>query len=154
MKDFSPFLHIRRYNNWAHKINSWKYLSEDLSFQLSPQRQSASFLLSTLNSLQGLLKVSSCSSTWLNPCRSRWQVPVCRCCSIAKLCPSHCDSHGLQHARLLCPSLSWRVCSNSCPLSQWCHSTISSSVASLLLLPSIFPSIRVFSLSRLFPSGD
>ena len=53
--------------------------------------------------------------------------------------------HGLQHARLPCPSLSPRVCSNSCPLSQWCHSTISSSISLLLLLPSIFPSFRVFS---------
>ena len=45
--------------------------------------------------------------------------------------------HGLQQARLPCPSLSPRICSNSCPLSQWCHL--------LLLLPSIFPNIRVFS---------
>ena len=36
--------------------------------------------------------------------------------------------HGWQHSRLPCPSLSPRVCSNSCPLSQWCHPTISSSV--------------------------
>ena len=36
--------------------------------------------------------------------------------------------HALQHARLPCPSLSPRVCSNSCPLSRWCHPTISSSV--------------------------
>ena len=36
--------------------------------------------------------------------------------------------HGLQQARLPCPSLSPGVCSNSCPLSQWCHPTISSSV--------------------------
>ena len=36
--------------------------------------------------------------------------------------------HGLQHAKLSCPSLSPRVCSKSCPLSQWCHSTISFSV--------------------------
>ena len=47
--------------------------------------------------------------------------------------------------RLPCPSLSPRVCSNSCPLSQWCHPTISSSVTPLLLLPLIFPSIRLFS---------
>ena len=46
---------------------------------------------------------------------------------------------GLQHSRLLCPSLSPRVCSNSCPLSQWCHPTVSS--CHLLLLLSIFPSI-------------
>ena len=37
--------------------------------------------------------------------------------------------HGLQHARLPCPSPTPRVCSNSCPLSQWCHPTISSSPA-------------------------
>ena len=37
--------------------------------------------------------------------------------------------YGRQHARLPCPSLSPRVCSNSCPLSQWCYPTISSSVA-------------------------
>ena len=35
--------------------------------------------------------------------------------------------HGLQHARLPCPSLTPRVYSNSCPLSRWCHPTISSS---------------------------
>ena len=50
--------------------------------------------------------------------------------------------HGLQHARLPCPSLSPRVCSNSCPLTPsnhliFCHP--------LLLLPSIFPNINVFS---------
>ena len=38
--------------------------------------------------------------------------------------------HGLQHTRLLCPLPPPRACSNSCPLSQWCHPTISSSVVS------------------------
>ena len=52
--------------------------------------------------------------------------------------------HGLQHARLPCPSPTPRACSNSCPLSRWCHPTISS-CHSLLLPPSIFHSIRVFS---------
>ena len=41
-------------------------------------------------------------------------------------------------------SISPRVCSNSCPLNRWCDLTISSSVAPLLLLPSIFPSIMSF----------
>ena len=36
--------------------------------------------------------------------------------------------HGLQHARLPCPSPTPRACSNSCPLSWWCHPTISSSI--------------------------
>ena len=53
--------------------------------------------------------------------------------------------HGLQDSRLPCPSLSPRVCSNSCPLSRWCYLTISFSLCYPLLLPSIFPSIRVFS---------
>ena len=43
--------------------------------------------------------------------------------------------HGLQHARLPCPSLSPGVCSNSCSLSQWCHPNISSSVAPLSCCP-------------------
>ena len=54
--------------------------------------------------------------------------------------------HGLQHARPPCPSPTSRAYSNSCPLSWWCHPTIASSVVHpLLLSPSIFPSIRVFS---------
>ena len=53
--------------------------------------------------------------------------------------------HELQRARPPCPSPIPRVYSNSCPLSQWYHPTISPSVVPLLLLPSIFPSIRVFS---------
>ena len=51
--------------------------------------------------------------------------------------------HGLQPTTLSSLSVSPRVCSNSCPLNWWCHSTISSSV--IPFLPSIFPSIRVFS---------
>ena len=45
------------------------------------------------------------------------------CCSITQLQP-----HGLQQARLPCPSPTPGVCSNSCPLSWWCHPTISSSI--------------------------
>ena len=53
--------------------------------------------------------------------------------------------HELQHTRPPCPSPTPRVYPNSCPLSWWCHPTISSSCHPLLLLPSVFPSIRVFS---------
>ena len=53
--------------------------------------------------------------------------------------------HGLQLSRPPCPLLLPEVCSDSCLLSGWCHPTISSSVIPLLLLPSIFPKIRVFS---------
>ena len=53
--------------------------------------------------------------------------------------------HGLQHARPPCPSPTPGACSNSCPSSQWCYRTISSSVVPFSSPPSIFPSIRVFS---------
>ena len=59
--------------------------------------------------------------------------------------------HGLQHARLPCPSLCPRVCSNSCPLSQWCHPTISSSVAPFSCLLS-FLALGSFPMSWLFIS--
>ena len=52
--------------------------------------------------------------------------------------------HGLQHARPPCPTPTPGVYSNSCPLSPWCH-PVTSSCRPLLLLPSILPSIRVFS---------
>ena len=52
---------------------------------------------------------------------------------------------GLQHTRLPCPSLSPGVCSDLCPLSWWCYLTISSSASPLLLLTSVFPSLKVFS---------
>ena len=52
--------------------------------------------------------------------------------------------YGLPHTRPPCPSPTPRVYPNSCALSQWCHPTISS-YRPLLLPPSIFPSIRVFS---------
>ena len=61
--------------------------------------------------------------------------------------------HGLQHARLPCPSPSPGVCSNSCPLSRWCHPTISPSVVPF---PSRFPSFPAsgsFPISQFFASG-
>jgi len=53
-----------------------------------------------------------------------------------------CVSLGLQHTRLPCPSPSPRVCSNSCPLSEWCHPIVSFSVACFAAFS--LPSIRVF----------
>ena len=60
--------------------------------------------------------------------------------------------HEPQHARPPCPSLIPGVYPNSCPLSWWCHLTISS-CRPLFLLPSIFPSIGSFPRSQLFTSG-
>ena len=58
---------------------------------------------------------------------------------------------GLQHARPPCLLPTPRVYSDSCPLSQWCHTTISSSVIPFSYLP-IFPHIRIFS-NQCFASG-
>ena len=58
----------------------------------------------------------------------------------------------MQHARLPCPSLSPRVCSNSCPLGRWCHPTVSSSVVPSSCLLS-FPAPGCFPISWLFASG-
>ena len=61
--------------------------------------------------------------------------------------------HELQHARLLCPSLSPGVCSNSCPLSWWFHPTTLSPVTSFSSRPQSFPASRSFPMTRLFTSG-
>ena len=60
--------------------------------------------------------------------------------------------HELPHGRLPCPSPSPGVCSDSCPLSQWCHLTISSSVTPSSCLQS-FPTSGSFPTSWLFASG-
>ena len=59
---------------------------------------------------------------------------------------------GLPHTRLPCPSPTPGTCSNSCPLSWWCHPTISSSVILFSCLQS-FPSSRSFQMSQFFASG-
>ena len=59
--------------------------------------------------------------------------------------------HVLQHTRLPCPSPSPGACSNSCPLSQWCHPTILSSI--ILFCPQSFWASSSFLISWLFTSG-
>ena len=61
--------------------------------------------------------------------------------------------HGLQHTRLSCPSLSPGICSNSCPSSQWCHPTISSSVVPFSSCLQSFPASGSFPKSQFFTSG-
>ena len=61
--------------------------------------------------------------------------------------------HGLQHSRPPCPSPTPRVYSNSCPLSRWCHPTISSSVISFSSRLQSFPASGCSQMSQLFTSG-
>ena len=60
---------------------------------------------------------------------------------------------GLQHARLPCPSPSSRASSNSCPLSRWCHPTLSSSVIPFSSCLQSCPASRSFPMHWLFASG-
>ena len=82
-------------------------------------------------------------------------------CMLAVLLFSSCsvmsDSlwhHGLQHTRLPCPSPSLRLCLNSCPLSWWCHSAISSFVVAFPSCLLSFPASGHFQMSQLFASCD
>ena len=61
--------------------------------------------------------------------------------------------HRLQHARPPCSSLSLGVCSNPCPLSRWCHLTISSSVIPFTSCLQSFPASGSFPMSQLFAPG-
>ena len=61
--------------------------------------------------------------------------------------------HGLQHTRISWPSPSPGACSNSCPLSQWCHPTIPSFAIPFFSCIQPFPASGTFPVSRLFPSG-
>ena len=73
------------------------------------------------------------------------------CCSVMfnSLWP-----HRLQHARLPCPSPSPRACSNSCPMSQWCHPTILSFVVPFSSCLQSFPASGSFLMSWLSTSGS
>ena len=71
--------------------------------------------------------------------------------SVTQSCPT-LQNQGLYHSRLTCPSPAPGACSNSCPLSQWCHPTISSSVIPFSCLQS-FPASRSFPRSQFFTSG-
>ena len=71
--------------------------------------------------------------------------------------PTMCNSlqlHGLQHARCPCPSPTPTVYSNSCPLSQWCHPTISSSVVPFSSLLQSFPESGSLHISQFFPPSS
>ena len=70
--------------------------------------------------------------------------------SFAQLCLILCDP---RHASPPCPSPTPRVYPNSCPLSQWCHPTILSSVIPFSSCPQSFPASESFPMSQLFALG-
>ena len=85
------------------------------------------------------------------PCIQFSKAIFCFCCCCSVMTDS-LGPHGLQHARLPCPSPSLGACSNLYPLRQWCHPTILSSVIPFSCLQS-FPASGSFLMSQLFASG-
>ena len=75
-------------------------------------------------------------------------------CSVQSTSHVWLRPHGLQHARLSCPSPTPGACSNSCLSSWWCHLTISSSVLSFSSLLQSFPASGYFPMSHLFTLDD
>ena len=91
-----------------------------------------------------------------------WQGGMSADAEVARLCSvqfsysivSDSATHGLQHARPPCPSPTPGACSNSCPSSQWCHPTISSSVISFSSCLQSFLASGSFPMNQFFTSGD
>ena len=114
-------------------------------------------------------KWASCLKKWnsdvvLNICHERWGnyclwssslifVHLDRVKMISSVAQLWSDSLRLQHAWPPCPSPTPPVYSNSCPLSRWCHPTISSSVIPFSSCPQSFPASGSFPMSQLFTSG-
>ena len=94
--------------------------------------------IEVLQQRAGGLNIKRFSSVWFS--------------SVAQLCTT-LWLHGLQHARLPCPSPTPRACSNSCPSSWWCYPTISSSVFPFSSHLQSFPASGSFPMSQFFASG-
>ena len=93
--------------------------------------------------LQGL-----CTPPWgLCLLPSRWQHSLRVVAVQVQGVSNSLQPHGLQHARLLCPSPSLEVCPSSCPLNQWCHPTLSSSIALFSFCLQSFPASGSFPVS-------
>ena len=138
LKTEDPMSIALKYKNWGW---GWRYVNIDQNAFVSwhsAQFHAIKYVLKKLKS-HGL-----CTEVIYNPSFNSVQFSS----SIMSSC---LRPHGQQHTRHSCPSPTPRACSNSCPSSQWFHSTISSSVVPFLLLPSIFPSIRVFSNESVLP---
>ena len=112
-----------------------------------------------LGSIPGLFPQEASSTlysvSWLQKCLQTlpnvpWGAQLLFSCWVLASSLQH---DGLQCARLPCPPLSLGVCSNSCPLSQWCYPTISSSVSPLSFCFQSFPESGSFPMSRLFALG-
>ena len=84
---------------------------------------------------------------------AKWNFPTTSVQFSHSVMSDSLQPHGLQHARLSCPSPTPRAYSNSCPLHQWCHLTISSFVMPLSSHLQSFPESGSFPMNWFFTSG-
>ena len=142
--------------NWVNTATFWTSLSQFPHFYIKNTNETTK--QNSTNYLAGLLW------RW-NEISKAWELPFTDTCvpdaalsalhpfsSVAQSCPT-LRPHGLQHPRLLCPSPTPRAYTNSCPSSQWCHPTISSSIIPFSSCVRSFPASGSFPMSQFFASG-
>ena len=83
----------------------------------------------------------------------QWIFMIWCCCWVTRSCPVLCDPNGSVPGFPVLHYPSPRVCSNSCPVSWWCHITISSSISPFSSGPQSFPASGSFPMSQLLASG-
>ena len=120
-------------------FSRWQYNDQNRLFENDHQkRNSHAFLLIKVSlKIQGEKKQSQVSSVQFSH----------------SVMSDSLRPHGLQDTRLPCPSQTPGACSNSCPLSQWCRPTISSSVDPFSSRLQSFPESGSFPMSQFFTSG-
>ena len=149
------------------------YIEEEQMCSQYNRRSRLWELTSSVSGVQLLYNVVLVSAVWLSESAICIHIP-CLChhrvfeeISLCHIVGSHCycsvavmskvsnslRPHRPQHARLPHPSLSPRVCSDSCPLGQWCYPTISSTVSHFSFCLQSFPESGSFPMSQLFTSG-
>ena len=129
--------------DWLSLTGTVKVLL-DVSYTLLIEDQDK---LTCLPSWTHLILISLCCVTGLYDYFKSWAL-----LNVLLLLSDSLWPHGLQHARLPCPSQSPRACSSSCSLSQWCHPSISSCFLFVSFLQS-FPASGSFSMSWFFTSS-
>ena len=114
--------------------------------KLSCIAQSLSLLLphTICSTLKFMFEIQAAEEEWLTPSSVKFSHSVMS---------NSLPPHGLQHARLPCPSPTPRVYSNSCPLSPWCHSAISSSGDPFSSCLQSFPASGSFPMNQFFAWG-
>ena len=130
---------------WVPLLFTWNYQWHGLSALLQYKVDAWSVMSDSFQAF-GL------KTAWIF-CLSHWGSPSVQFGSVAQSCPTLCDPM-VQHSRPLCPSPSPGVYSNWCPLSQWYHPTISSSVLHFSSFPQSFPTSGSFQMSQFFTSGS